>query len=135
MVEGLHAGVVTHSTASADVNFDGLVVPDLIAFITDNDVAGVDIQQSGGSTNVAEAGSGDTFTVALTAQPASDVTVTLTPDAQVSVNPTTLTFTPANWMIAQVVVVDAIRRLRGRGPAYRYRSRCRRAVLMVRSTH
>jgi len=70
--------------------------------------AGVIITQSGGSTDVTEGGATDTYTVVLQSQPTADVTVTATPDAQVSVSPTTLTFTSANWSVAQTVTVTAV---------------------------
>lgn len=76
--------------------------------IIDNDNAGVSITQSGGSTLPVEGGATDDFTVALTQQPLNDVTVTLTPGAQVTCSQTVLTFTPANWSTGQNVVVTAV---------------------------
>jgi hypothetical protein len=76
--------------------------------IIDNDLAAVSITQSGGSTTVVEGGTTDDFTVALTQQPTSDVTVTLTPSTQATCSLTTLTFTPANWSTGQNVTVTAV---------------------------
>jgi len=76
--------------------------------IIDNDLAAVSITPSGGSTTVVEGGASDDFTVALTQQPKSDVTVTLTPSAQATCSLTTLTFTPANWSTGQNVTVTAV---------------------------
>lgn len=76
--------------------------------IIDNDNAGVSITQSGGSTLPVEGGATDDFTVALTQQPLSDVTVTLTPSTQVTCSQTVLTFTAANWSTGQNVVVTAV---------------------------
>ncbi|MES2598291.1 MAG: DUF1800 family protein [Verrucomicrobiota bacterium] len=76
--------------------------------IIDNDLAAVSVTQSGGSTTVVEGGSTDDFTVALTQQPSSDVTVTLTPSTQATCSLTTLTFTPANWSTGQNVTVTAV---------------------------
>ena len=70
--------------------------------------AGVTVTQSGGTTDLTEGGATDTFTVALNTPPAANVTVTLTPNAQLSVAPSTLTFTPANWNVAQTVTVTAV---------------------------
>ncbi len=71
-------------------------------------IVNVRIAESGGSTAVTEGGATDTYTVRLTSQPSADVTVTATPDAQVSVNFPTLTFTSANWATPQTVTVTAV---------------------------
>jgi hypothetical protein len=76
--------------------------------ITDDDTAGVTFTETGGSTDIAEGGATDTYSVVLNSQPTGDVTITPSPDAQVTVNPTSLTFTPANWNIAQSVTVTAV---------------------------
>ncbi|QJD78872.1 putative Ig domain-containing protein [Spirosoma rhododendri] len=66
------------------------------------------VRESGGTTTVTEGGPTDTYTVALNSQPSSDVTVTINPGSQLTVNPTTLTFTSANYSTAQTVTVTAI---------------------------
>ena len=76
--------------------------------IAENDVIGAIAVESAGATAVVEGGIGDTYTLALTSQPLADVIVTLVPDAQLSVAPTSLTFTSANWNIAQTVSVSAV---------------------------
>ena len=63
-----------------------------------------------------EGGATDTFTVALTSQPTSNVTVTVNGNADVGVasgtgtssGSTTLSFTSANWNVAQTVTVAAV---------------------------
>jgi predicted transcriptional regulator len=77
---------------------------------TDNDSAGFTVTQSGGSTLVAESGSTDTFTVVLTAQPASDVVISVTSGdtGEATVDKSTLTFTNGNWAAAQTVTVTGI---------------------------
>jgi len=76
--------------------------------ITDDDTAGLSIVESGGSTSIIEGGAGDNYTVVLTSQPTSSVTVTLTPDSQSTVSPNPLTFTTGNWNVAQTVTVTAV---------------------------
>jgi hypothetical protein len=46
--------------------------------------------------------------VVLTRQPTAAVTVTISPDAQLSADATTLTFTTANWDTPQTVTVSAV---------------------------
>lgn len=108
VAEGAHTGSIAYSLASADTNYNGLVVAPLAVNITDNDSAGVTIVESAGSTSVAEGGATDTLTVVLTSQPVAIVTVTLSPDSQVATSPATLTFTAANWNVAQTVTVSAV---------------------------
>ncbi len=54
---------------------------------------------------VVAAGGTATYTVALTSKPTGPVTVTLTPDATVTVDPTSLPFTATSWATAQPVTL------------------------------
>jgi hypothetical protein len=78
-------------------------------------VTGVTVTEAGGSTNATEGGSGDNYTVVLTSPPTANVAVTVTADAQVSVSPSTLTFTTANWSTPQTVTVSAVNESRAEG--------------------
>ncbi|HEY9738632.1 MAG TPA: hypothetical protein V6D06_20205, partial [Trichocoleus sp.] len=74
--------------------------------ISDDDVAGVRILESGSRTIVAEGGRTDTYQVSLTSQPTDTVTVALATDNQLQpLAP--LVFTPDNWNQAQTVTVQA----------------------------
>ena len=68
---------------------------------------GITVTESGGSTSVSESGSTDTFTVALTAQPSSDVVLSVVSadTGEATVSPAQLTFTNSNWDTAQTVTV------------------------------
>ncbi len=70
--------------------------------------AGATVSPSAGSTAVAEGGATDTYTIVLDTIPTADVTVTMTPDAQVTTTPAVLRFTPANWNSPQTVTVTAV---------------------------
>ena len=61
--------------ANSDDDFDSVADQTVTATTTDDDVAGFTITETDGSTEVAESGTTDTFTVVLDAQPASDVVV------------------------------------------------------------
>ena len=77
--------------------------------ISDDDIAGLWITQSGGNTIVAEGGPADSVTVALKSQPLADVIVTLNLGAQVTTVPMSrLTFTAMTWNVAQTVAVTAV---------------------------
>jgi predicted extracellular nuclease len=80
--------------------------------------ADVLITESDGSTAVTEGGAVDQYSVVLNKTPSANVTVSLSFDAQVEVSvdsgssyqasPVVLTFTPANWNTAQIVLVRAV---------------------------
>ncbi|SVB62474.1 uncharacterized protein METZ01_LOCUS215328, partial [marine metagenome] len=72
--------------------------------------AGVTVALSGGSTAVSEAGSTDSFTVVLTAQPSSDVVLSVVSadTGEATASPAQLTFTSGNWNTAQTVTVTGV---------------------------
>ncbi len=89
--------------------------------LTDNAAAGAAIVESGDDTEVTEAagaGNTDTYTLALTAAPRADVTVTVTAPAGLQVDgpdaattgsvSETLTFTSGNWSTPQIVTVFGV---------------------------
>jgi hypothetical protein len=102
-----HTGTVTHAVTSTDPSYATMTVAAKLASITDNDVAGVEVDPLDGVA-VTEGGATDTYRVRLTARPQQPVTVTVTGDAQVGATPTPLTFTTATWSAWQVVTVTAI---------------------------
>lgn len=99
--------IITANAAGSDewVGVDNIAVTSAPAVTA---TAGVTVTQSGGSTVVAEGGATDSFTLVLTSQPTADVTITLTPDAETTLSATSVTFTPANWDVAQTVTVTAV---------------------------
>jgi len=76
----------------------------------DDEVAAFDIVESAGNSQVAESGTTDTFTVVLRDRPLTNVTlsVTSTDTGEVSVDKSTLTFTPMNWDQPQTVIVTGV---------------------------
>ena len=85
--EGTHTSTLTHAASSADTDYDGIVIADVLANVTDNDVPGLEIIHSDGLTRVDEEGAtSDTYTIALKTPPAADVTLTVDPDEQTEVN-------------------------------------------------
>lgn len=75
----------------------------------------LDIQQTDGATSVQEGKASDSISITLKKQPTANVQVTLTPQTEdVELNggfpgdPITLTFTPANWAVAQTVQLVAV---------------------------
>ncbi|MBV6624815.1 MAG: CHRD domain-containing protein [Rivularia sp. (in: Bacteria)] len=68
------------------------------------------ITETDGNTEVDESGTTDTFDVALTTQPNSDVVINITSDDadEATFAPTSLTFTNSNWDTAQTVTVTGV---------------------------
>lgn len=107
--EGPHESTITHSVSSMDTNYNEISVDDIIVSITDNDSAGVALAESGGSTGVTEGGATDTYTIVLTSQPTSDVTITIDTDSQISDDHGgSLVFTPSDWNVIQTVTLSAV---------------------------
>ncbi|MGB0383995.1 MAG: Calx-beta domain-containing protein [Ardenticatenaceae bacterium] len=77
--------------------------------IIDNDTAGIVISPTVGLTTT-ETGGSATFTVVLTSQPTATVTINLasSDSTEGAVSPSTLTFTPDNWYIAQTGGVSGV---------------------------
>jgi fibronectin-binding autotransporter adhesin len=96
--------------AAAITNVAGAIITqgDAIGTITDDDTRGITVSAISGNTT--EAGGTATFTVVLTSQPTADVTIPLSSSdtTEGTVAPTTLTFTPANWNVAQTVTVTGV---------------------------
>src|SRR5690606_38872208 len=108
-VEGGHTGTIVHAVSSPDTNYDALPVPDVVANVTDNDIAGVVIAPSGRTTQLAEGGASDTHTITLQSQPVADVEITITSIAGHVLHgrPTPLISAPADWNAGGTVTVDA----------------------------
>jgi len=66
------------------------------------------VSESDGATVVDEDGAEDAFTVVLNTAPSAEVTVSVTPDSQVDVSLSALTFTTNNWDEPQSVTVSPV---------------------------
>ena len=107
------------AATTTETAYVGLTISDQFFTNQDDDVAGVAVQQSGGSTIVNEAdlsGSGqDSFTVRLNTEPAAGTLVFVsigTADGQTTVDKTVVVFSPTGgpqpWNSAQTVTVTAV---------------------------
>jgi hypothetical protein len=110
--EGPHQTTITHSiTGPAGGNFG---VGDVVVDIIDNDLPGVTITESGGSTDLSEAPvdpNTDTYDVVLLSTPTADVIISIATDGQTTVAlPVSgqLTFDSGNWNIPQTVTVAVV---------------------------
>ena len=108
LAEGAHTATIQHSAASADLNYNGITVPDVTVHITDNDSPGVVVTESSGGTDVTEGGATDNYSVVLTTQPTANVTVTLFTAPRPRPARAQFVFTPANWNVPADVTVTAV---------------------------
>jgi hypothetical protein len=83
--------------------------PDIGAYEYGAQVLGITVTPTGGLTTT-EAGGTATFTLVLTSQPTADVTIPITSSdlTEGTVSTPTLTFTAANWNVAQTVTVTGV---------------------------
>ena len=100
--------IITGAAQSLDFFYNGLSVADVAVGNLDNDTAGINVSAISGPTS--EAGGTATFSVALNSQPTADVTITLASNdlGEGTTNVASLTFTAANWNVAQVVTVTGV---------------------------
>ncbi|MBZ0291032.1 MAG: hypothetical protein K8L99_00545 [Anaerolineae bacterium] len=107
LVEGAHFCTITNTVqAGSAAEYLPVMVSSVTANITDNDVPGISPGML--PVNITEGGATDTYTLVLNTIPTNDVDITITPDAQCTVNPTTLTFMPGNYDTPQQVTVTAV---------------------------
>ena len=107
-IEGNHTGQIAHQLITSDSDYAPLTVPNLVVDVVDDDVPQVLFLETDGSTEVAEGGFADTYSLVLSIQPTSDVTVSFSPDAQVTLDKTEVVFTPTNWAEPQAVTIVAV---------------------------
>lgn len=110
--EGAHQDALTVLAVSRDADYDGQGGPALVPLsVTDNDRAGVAVSAT--FIELVEAPPGvleRTYSLVLTSQPTAAVTVAITAspaDPYFHLAPSVLTFTPADWSLAQTVTLWA----------------------------
>ncbi|MYJ13747.1 MAG: hypothetical protein F4078_05515, partial [Acidimicrobiia bacterium] len=114
---------ISHAVTDGDggTYTTSLSLPSLPVTVTDDDSSGVTINESAGSTQVAENGGTDTYTVRLASQPLNSVDVTVTSGASSAATvygpggsaataaaSVVLTFTTSNWNSVQTVTVVGV---------------------------
>ena len=97
---------IEHAVSGGD--YGSLTASSVTATESDNDAAGVTVTPT--ALTVPE-GDSTKYEVVLATQPSDDVTITVSlasgSDADITVNTTSLTFTPDDWSVAQAVTVSA----------------------------
>lgn len=79
---------------------------DVGSFEFDSD--GITVTETGGSTQVSEDGSTDTFSVFLESYPLSTVNISFSNDGNLSFSPSSISFNPSDWPQTVTVTVSAV---------------------------
>jgi hypothetical protein len=100
--------IVLGAASSLDTGYDGLDPADVTATNIDDETAGFIVGSISGDTS--EAGVTAAFTVRLTSQPTSDVTIAVSSSdtTEGTVSPESLTFTDLDWNAEQTVTVTGV---------------------------
>ncbi|MBT3182229.1 MAG: LamG domain-containing protein [Deltaproteobacteria bacterium] len=106
-----HFKAYLHSDSVLDAVLDSIVVEYELKG------AAILILESGGSTQVSDNGTNDKYSVVLNREPQANVTVMLSVNDDVVVDPQYLVFTPNDWAEPQEVTVSAVASENGEGPA------------------
>lgn len=113
----LNQPITTGTGASIDVLNALVASSDHLPAVADYQILAtapsIRITETSGGTTVVEGGSSDTYQIVLNTVPTANVVVTVTPNSQVDVGngpgvAKQLTFTPANALTPQTVVVNAV---------------------------
>ncbi|WP_456412425.1 Calx-beta domain-containing protein [Thiolapillus sp.] len=107
--DGNQTYFVDLAIASADTDYDGMVVDAVSAINMDDDQAGITVYPVDGLVTT-EAGGADSFRVQLNTRPTADVTIQLYSSNlnEGVIDSNELLFTPDNWNIPQVVTVTGV---------------------------
>ncbi|MDP6297881.1 MAG: hypothetical protein QF388_00535, partial [Acidimicrobiales bacterium] len=101
--------IVSIDDANSDDGFDSLEDQTVVVTTTDDDTPEFTVTETDGSTEVAESGTTDTFSVVLDAQPQTDVVMDIvSSDSSETSVPSSLTFTTSNWNVPQTVTVTGV---------------------------
>jgi len=98
---------ISHTTVSSDPYFSEAYVKEVNVAVHDDDYPAILFEDA--VLEVSETGmTSDVYSVYLQIAPTSDVTIFLTADEDVTVNPSQLVFTTDNWATPQTVTVTAV---------------------------
>ncbi|WP_246047524.1 beta strand repeat-containing protein [Leptospira ilyithenensis] len=106
-------GSVDTSSGSRDTGYDSVTIPSSVSIsVTDDDTAGFTMSPASGLVVNENAGPiSTTFTVVLNSQPTATVnltSITSSNTAEITVSPSSLSFTTANWNVAQTVTITSV---------------------------
>lgn len=100
--------ILLGAAESSDLGYDGMDTADIFLSNTDNDTAA--ITATAISMDTTESGGEASFTVVLGSKPTANVTISLSSsdETEGTISPSSLTFTPSNWIESQSVTVTGV---------------------------
>lgn len=107
--EGSHSCTLTHSITTDDTAYSSAYAMGIFVSVTDNDTPGITLNTV--TSAAEEGGDAATYTFVLTSVPTDDVVITPNAGTGISdmtISPTTITFTSANWYTPQTVTATAV---------------------------
>src|SRR5204863_441265 len=101
--------IVTAPATSSDPDYNLFDASNVLVTNADDDVTGISVTPSSGRITTEGAGT-TTFAIVLRSQPTADVTIGLSSNdtTEGTVSPASVTFTAANWNVAQTVTVTGV---------------------------
>ena len=101
--------VLTAAAVSTDAAYDGFDADDVSLINTDNDTAGITVTPTSGLVTTENGGTAS-FSVVLNSQPTADVIIGLSSSdtTEGTLSTASLTFTAADWNVAQTVTVTGV---------------------------
>ncbi len=101
--------VITAAAVSSDAAYSGFNADDVSLINNDNDTAGITVTPTAGLVTTENGGTAS-FSVVLNSQPTADVVIGLSSSdtTEGTLSTSSLTFTAANWNVAQTVTVTGV---------------------------
>jgi hypothetical protein len=101
--------IITAAAVSVDPNYSGLNPADVSVINVDDDTAGFTVEPTSGLVTT-EGGGTATFAIKLNSQPTANVSLGLSSSdtTEGTISPTSLTWTPGNWNVAQTVTATGV---------------------------
>ncbi|RLC30434.1 MAG: hypothetical protein DRH37_05395, partial [Deltaproteobacteria bacterium] len=99
--------VTTHPSTSDDNNYVDIDPADVTVTVNDDDIPGIDINESGGIT-ITEGSTTDSYSIALSSEPTDTVSISIAVGSQLTVTPKSVTFTTSDWFTSTTIVITAV---------------------------
>lgn len=108
VAEAARLVTLTHAIASDDAAYRDVAIGTVLVSLSDDDSPGVSLTETDGTTAVAEGGVEDGYELVLRSQPLDAVTITIDAGDQLRAEPSSVTFTAADWNQPRVIRIAAL---------------------------
>ena len=112
IVDGSQSVLITITVDNtSDSNYSNLADKTLTVSNTDSgDTVGINVSETNSSTSVTESGATDNLSITLNSEPIADVILNIVSadTGEVTVSPSSLTFSSGNWSTAQEITLTAV---------------------------